>query len=175
MGNMQKLSEFRGGKKWFSTGTPAFLARLVLGLVFIYAAIDKIVHPEAFAWAVYNYQILPESLINLTAIILPWLELGIALFLILGIWLPGAVFLSNFLLVCFFGALVFNLTRGLDIDCGCFMVSADATDRGSMVWYVIRDSLFLVPAFYLLYRTFGLSNRHALQHPCGEKRRPGPL
>jgi len=102
MGNVQKPSEPRGRKKWISSGTPAFLARFILGSVFIYAAIDKIAHPQAFSEAVYKYQILPEFLLNLTAIILPWLELCIALFLILGIWLPGTVFLSNFLLVCFF-------------------------------------------------------------------------
>ena len=142
-------------EKWISTETPAYLARLILGSVFIYAAIDKIVHPGAFAEAVYKYQILPEFLINLTAIILPWLEVTVALFLILGIWLKGAVFVSNFLLVCFFGALIFNMARGLDIHCGCFSVSAEGTNDAPMAWYVTRDSLFLLPAFYLFYRTFG--------------------
>jgi len=137
------------------------LARLILGSVFIYAAIDKIAHPQAFSEAVYKYQILPEFLINLTAIILPWLELCIALFLILGIWLPGAVFLSNFLLVCFFGMLVFKMARGLDIHCGCFSVSVGGSNHAPMAWYVTRDSLFLVPAFYLFYRIFGFSERHA--------------
>lgn len=54
-------------------------ARIFLGLVFVVASVDKIIHPKAFAEIIYNYQILPGSLINLTAIILPWLELLLGL------------------------------------------------------------------------------------------------
>ena len=57
-------------------------ARLILGGVFVFASIDKILHPAAFAEAVYNYQILPDNLINLTAIVLPWLELVLGSLLI---------------------------------------------------------------------------------------------
>ena len=142
---------FRG--QWKQDGIFVLCARMILGAVFIYASIDKIVHPEAFAKAVYNYQILPDALINLTAIILPWLELLLGICLVLGACLPGVVFLSNMLLAIFFGALVFNLARGLDINCGCFSTS-QITPNLCMCLYVIRDSLFLVPAFFLFYRTF---------------------
>jgi len=49
-------------------------ARLVMAGIFLYASIDKIAHPAAFAKDIYNYQILPDALINLTALLLPWLE-----------------------------------------------------------------------------------------------------
>ena len=74
-------------------------ARIVLGIVFIYASYDKILHPAAFAKVIYNYQILPDELINLSAIFLPWLELVIGSLLIIGIWLPGSVFIGNILLI----------------------------------------------------------------------------
>ena len=77
---------FRG--QWKRGRFFALMARLILGVIFIYASIDKIFHPAAFAEAVYNYQILPDALINLTAIVLPWLELILGAFLILGLWLP---------------------------------------------------------------------------------------
>lgn len=64
-------------------------ARLILGGVFVFASVDKILHPAAFADAVYNYQILPDSLINVAAIILPWLELVLGSLLIIGVWMPG--------------------------------------------------------------------------------------
>ena len=41
------------------------LMRLALGAVFLYASYDKILHPAAFAKAVYNYQILPDEAISL--------------------------------------------------------------------------------------------------------------
>ena len=128
--------------------------RLILGGVFVYASVDKIIHPAAFAEAVYNYQILPDALINLTAIVLPWLELILGAFLILGLWLPGAALLCNLLLITFFGALVFNLARGLDIHCGCFSTSQEGTSNLCMCLYLIRDGIFLLLGLYLLTRIF---------------------
>ena len=141
-------------KRFFLNKPIYFWVRLILGIIFALASIDKIIHPAAFAKAVYNYQILPDTLINLTAIILPWLELILGIFLILGLWLPGAVLLSNILLVTFFGALVFNLVRGLDIQCGCFIISQETTSNLSMCWYVIRDGIFLLLGLYLLSHIF---------------------
>lgn len=128
----------------------AFWARLLLGVIFIAASIDKIWHPGAFAEAVHNYQLLPEAAINLTAIVLPWLELVLGALLILGIWLPGAVLLANVLLVCFFSALLFNIARGLDVHCGCFTTSAEGDP--ATTWYVIRDASFLIVGGFLFYK-----------------------
>jgi uncharacterized membrane protein YphA (DoxX/SURF4 family) len=83
------------------------VARLTLASIFIYASLDKIAHPAAFAKDVYNYQILPDALINMTALVLPWLELLLGLCLLSGLWLPGAVLTANGLLGVFLAALVF--------------------------------------------------------------------
>ncbi|HUV49903.1 MAG TPA: MauE/DoxX family redox-associated membrane protein [Anaerolineae bacterium] len=124
-------------------------SRLILGGVFIYACFDKILHPAAFSKAVYNYQILPDVLINLTAIVLPWLELVLGVILIIGIWMPGAVVMSNLLLTTLIGALLFNLARGLDISCGCFFSSA--AESSTDIWTVLRDGSLLALAVYLLF------------------------
>ena len=137
----------------------SLLARLILGGIFIYAGYDKILHPAAFAKAVYNYQILPDGLINLTTIILPWLELVLGSFLIIGIWLPGTAVMSNLLLLTFTGALFFNMARGLDIGCGCFSTTAESAIN---LWTVLRDISFLIPAVYLFYVTFFSMNNPAL-------------
>ena len=147
-----KANEKRKGWNWAKF--PPLAVRLILGSVFIYASADKIIHPGAFAEAVNNYQIFPETLINLTAVILPWLELILGIFLILGLWLPGAVLLSNFLIATFFGSLVFNLARGLDIQCGCFNTSQEDTYSLCMCLYLIRDGIFLLLGLYLLFLTY---------------------
>lgn len=115
-------------EKWVPTRRKILFlaARIILGGIFVYASIDKILHPAAFAEAVYNYQILPDSLVNLTAVFLPWLELILGGCLIAGVWLPGAALIANVLLITFAGALAFNLARGLDIHCGCFTTDAGA-------------------------------------------------
>ena len=141
-------------RRWYQAKVLPFVVRLILGGVFIYASVDKILHPAAFAEAVYNYKILPDALINLTTIILPWLELLLGIFLVSGVYLPGAIFLINILLVTFFVALVFNLARGLDIHCGCFTTSQEASINTCMCLYVIRDGAFLLLALYLFSHVF---------------------
>ena len=127
-------------------------ARFILGGVFVYASFDKILHPAAFAEAVYNYQILPDKLINLTAIVLPCLELVLGIFLIINLWMPGTVVMSNLLLMMFIGALLFNMARGLNINCGCF--STTAVESSMNVLTVLRDTSFLAISGYLLYAIF---------------------
>ena len=127
-------------------------ARFILGGVFIYAGFDKILHPSAFAEAVYNYKILPDGLINLTAIVLPCLEFVLGTFLIIHFWMPGTVVMSNLLLITFIGALLFNMARGLNINCGCF--STTAVESSMNILTVLRDTSFLAIAVYLLYAIF---------------------
>jgi uncharacterized membrane protein YphA (DoxX/SURF4 family) len=140
---------------------PLLMSRLLLGGVFVYASFDKVLHPSAFAEAVYNYQILPDALLNLTAILLPWLELCVGLFLILGLCIRGAAFTCSALLTLFFTALSFDFARGLDIDCGCFAASAGHSAGGSMMLYLLRDAFFLAVGFFVLFSYFRLESRGA--------------
>jgi uncharacterized membrane protein YphA (DoxX/SURF4 family) len=125
--------------------------RLILGVIFIYASYDKILNPKAFAQVVYNYQILPDDLINVTAIFLPWLEMLTGVFLIVGFWIPGAAIWCNFLFVVYIGVLCFNLARGLNVNCGCF-----STTEGSSISIktILWDVAFLALSVYLLFFVF---------------------
>ena len=96
------------------------LLRLVLGLIFIFAAIEKIITPENFSVSIANYKLLPAEFINITAIILPWIELISGLLLLLGIWVKENSAIITFLLFVFTLAIIISLLRGLNIDCGCF-------------------------------------------------------
>jgi uncharacterized membrane protein YphA (DoxX/SURF4 family) len=124
----------------------------VLGVVFIYASYDKLFHPQAFADIIYHYQILPDRFINAAAVFLPWLELLIGIFLMIGFWMPGTVIWCNLLLVVYIGALSFNLARGLDIDCGCFSIAGGRSiNIGTILW----DVFFLALSIYLFIGVFG--------------------
>ena len=131
-----------------------WITRLFLSGIFIYASVDKILHPADFAGAVYNYQILPDGLINLTALMLPWLELLLGICLLTGVWLPGAVLWSNGLLWTFFLALLFNHYRGLDVHCGCFPTRPDPATPPPTAWYLFRDPVFLLAGGILMFRQF---------------------
>jgi uncharacterized membrane protein YphA (DoxX/SURF4 family) len=121
-----------------------FVSRLIVGGVFIYASLDKIVQPDQFARIIFNYHLVPASLINAVALILPWVEFGAGLMLILGIWPRAAGMVLTALVVIFLVALSINWIRGVDLECGCFTVSSRAKGAiGSLIW---RDLLLLAVA-----------------------------
>jgi len=126
----------------------ALICRFALATIFFYAGIEKIINPGDFAVAIYNYQLLPDCAINLSAIFLPWLEVLIAVSLVAGIYTRGAALISALLFLTFATALTINLVRGLDISCGCFGAAS-----GNINWfYPARDlSLFCMSVFVLIY------------------------
>ncbi len=96
------------------------VARIILGFVFILAAVSKTADPEGFAQAIANYKLLPDFLINIAAIILPWIELSAGLLLLFGISVKENSAILSGLLIIFIAAIFISLLRGLDIECGCF-------------------------------------------------------
>lgn len=112
--------------------------RLVLGLVFLYASYEKILYPLDFAQTVNNYRILPSWAVNFVALVVPWLEVVLGVCLMAGLCLPGALTTATGLLFVFSASLVFNLIRGVDVDCGCFGLEK-AGGWSSMKISVLRD------------------------------------
>ena len=117
--------------------------QIALGAIFIAAALPKIADPPSFAHMIYNYRILPAPLINITALVMPWVEIAAGLCLILGVWVRPARWLIGAMLVVFIIAISINLARNNAIDCGCFDVSAAGLtheERIRDMWMVIlRD------------------------------------
>lgn len=132
-------------KPWFE-----LVCRLLLGGIFVYASIDKILHPAEFAKVVYNYQILPAMASNLTAMFLPWLELFAGLALLVGIWRAESSLTLSLLLVVFIIALSVNLVRGVDIDCGCLSVGGGG--RGISLLTIVEDVLLLAAGMVVFRR-----------------------
>ena len=117
-------------------------SRLALALVFLAAAPQKIMAPAEFAASVASYLILPDVLINFTALTLPWLEMIVAILLVCRAWTGPALFLANAMLAVFLAAVVSAYFRGIDLNCGCFSSAPAASD--DMVFYIVRDIVFVV-------------------------------
>ena len=77
------------------------LFRLILGFVFIYASIDKIINPMEFSDNIDNYHITPVFVNNIGALVLPWIELVVGVCLIFNVLFDGAVSITIVLLVWF--------------------------------------------------------------------------
>jgi uncharacterized membrane protein YphA (DoxX/SURF4 family) len=100
---------------WCSTA-----ARFVLAGVWAWAGVAKLGDPDAAVRAVRAYDILPEGLVKPFAWGLPFVELALAVLLLLGIASRPAAWASAALLLVFIGATASVWARGLQIDCGCF-------------------------------------------------------
>src|ERR1041385_5150781 len=129
-------------KAFVSSKYLVLVSRIILGIVFILASIEKISAPEAFASAVQAYKLIPFSMVNFFALVIPWLELLCGLFLVAGIFVRASAGLLSLLLVLFMMGIVSAILRQLNIDCGCFG-SAHASPVG---WVrVLEDAgLFLL-------------------------------
>ncbi|HPW19087.1 MAG TPA: MauE/DoxX family redox-associated membrane protein [Candidatus Aminicenantes bacterium] len=94
--------------------------RVVLGGLFIYAGVVKVVDPLGFAQDIRNYRLVGQSLSFLAALVLPWLEILAGAFLVSGVCRRGAALAITVLLVFFIVLTLVTMARGLDVDCGCF-------------------------------------------------------
>lgn len=124
-------------------------ARWILGATFIYASYSKILAPAVFAKIIYGYGLFPEILINLLAIILPFVELIAGLALIIGFYPRSAALIINAMLLAFIISLSINIIRGHEFDCGCFAIGANSqsTFSGPLL---IRDFIYLSLGIYVL-------------------------
>lgn len=149
-------------KDVFSNDWLTMACRLVFGGIFIYASLDKIAHPDQFARILYNYHMVPGSLMNLLALILPMSEFLAGICLIAGVLYDGARNYLLFLLVVFMVAVGVNVVRGVDLECGCFTVSSRA--KSAAIQILVRDVIYAVPGVILLFsssRRWMLGNRGA--------------
>ncbi|SDZ82587.1 Methylamine utilisation protein MauE [Desulfuromusa kysingii] len=112
-------------------------SRLLLAAVFIYAGMIKANDIAAFAGQVANYKILPYAWNYLVAAILPYLELLCGVLLLLNKRVRPAVLVLFILNIVFILALSSVISRGFDIDCGCF--NPNATTSTSPVAALLRD------------------------------------
>lgn len=110
--------------------------RIVLGGLFVYAGVAKVLGPLDFAQNIRNYRIVGQSLSFIAALVVPWLEILAGAFLIAGVWTRGAALVISSFLVFFIVLTVVTMIRGLDIDCGCF--GAVGRKAG---WSVILEDL----------------------------------
>jgi uncharacterized membrane protein YphA (DoxX/SURF4 family) len=116
-----------------------------VGGVFAAAAVTKVGDPQATVRAVRAYDVVPEPLVPPLGYALPYVELGLALLLILGIGVRYVAAISAALLFVFIAGIVSAWVRGLKIDCGCFG-GGGPTEEPKYLAEVLRDTAFLAVA-----------------------------
>jgi len=121
--------------------------RLVLGGLFVYAGVVKVVDPLEFAQNIRNYRLVGQSLSFMAAVVLPWLEILAGVALAAGIWKRASALIITGLLVFFILLTLVTIARGLDVECGCF----GALSRKSGLGVILEDLGMLFMGLCLLF------------------------
>jgi uncharacterized membrane protein YphA (DoxX/SURF4 family) len=137
------------------------LARLVLGGVLLAAGGLKVLKPTESANAVAAYKILPTNVAHLVGYGLPWLEVALALLLIVGFMVRPAAVLSGLIMVVFAIAIASVWARGMLIDCGCFGGGGEIDPslasevRRTYFIEIMRDLGLALAGLYLYFFPYG--------------------
>lgn len=147
-------------RDFLSNSYATLVSRLILGGVFIAAGIPKALDPGAFAVAIRSYELgLPEWFVSFSAYALPYAEILLGLYLIVGLFTKPAAWTTNILMLVFILALLQGAIRGLEIDCGCF----GAGEEASNLWLAfLRDVGLVALGMHIAFAPLGRFSVDAL-------------
>ncbi len=121
--------------------------RLLAAGIWLAAGAAKVGELQHFHDQVAKYDVLPHALVTPFAYALPFVELGIGIYLAIGLLVRPTAALATVLMVVFIAAQAQAWARGLVLDCGCFG-SISAQQVG--LWTVLRDAALGVPSLLML-------------------------
>jgi uncharacterized membrane protein YphA (DoxX/SURF4 family) len=134
-------------------GAIVLLLRVLLGSIFIVAGASKIGHAAEFAAQIAGFRLLPQIVVAPLALLLPFLEILLGGYLILGLFTRAAAWMAVVLLAIFDGAIASAVVRGMTVSCGCF----GPNDRTVTTWAeVARDAVFVLLAVVVAWRAPGM-------------------
>ena len=134
---MSFSSDAREWKNWVSVS-----ARLILGIVLIWAGASKVTNLVGSVQATAAYQILPYDLAKVVGQALPFIEIGVGILLVIGLFtrIIGAV--GALMMLAFVIAIASVWARGISIDCGCFGEGGAISEAEAIAkypWEILRD------------------------------------
>ena len=113
----------------------------------------KVSDPYSSATSVRAYQILPIDLANFLGFVLPFAEVVIGIFLIVGIWVRLNAIAGGALMIMFIVAIGQAWARGISLDCGCFgkggLLDADKLPVWNYTLEIARDIALAAFAVYI--------------------------
>lgn len=135
----------------------------VIGGIFIYAGILKLLEPEVFAVQIKGYGLIPEKLAMPAAVCLPLLEVAAGIGLVFDI--KASLALTAGLLTLFTAAVGYGIWMGLNIDCGCFGRQDPEFKAFHNLWLVFFRDIIMLGAVAFIY----LMRRHTAIVPVSAK------
>ena len=121
--------------------------RVAAAGIWLFAGAAKIPQISGFPALVERYGILPHVLAVPFAYLLPFLEIGLGLYLLLGLFVRGTALLGTLVFAAFLIAQAHAWALGIPLDCGCFGAAVRST-VGPLT--MLRDFGLGVPTFAML-------------------------
>jgi uncharacterized membrane protein YphA (DoxX/SURF4 family) len=126
-------------------------ARLILAIALGAAGVLKVADPDASIRAVTAYELLPSGVERIIGYGLPFVEIALALLLLVGLATRFAAAASGVLMTVFIAAVGSALARGLSIDCGCFGGGGEVSPSETRYFQeILRDAGLLLVAGWLV-------------------------
>ena len=124
------------------------LFRLIVGSVLIFAAIPKILDPLDFAFNLSAYQLFPKGLITVMAVLVPYIEMITGVLILTGIKIEGALVIAIGMFTVFVFSLLWAISLGLDINCGCY--GQDLGEKSNLWIRVGEDVIYIIACILVL-------------------------
>lgn len=121
------------------------VTRILLGGLFVYAGVKKLMGSGEFSDAIAGFEIIPNPLVNIAAQTFPILEIVLGVIVLihrkssLRIGALGLVLLN----LVFLGVLSSAWLRGLNVDCSCFGFDGSTPANWKIPIAILRDLIFL--------------------------------
>jgi uncharacterized membrane protein YphA (DoxX/SURF4 family) len=126
--------------------------RIVLGAIFLFAGVAKVGHADQFAAQIAGFRLLPQPAVAPLAVALPYLEILLGGYLVVGLFTRTAAWSAVALLAVFDLAVASAVVRGMTVSCGCF----GPNDTTVTTWTeVARDAVFVLLAVIVALRPPG--------------------
>jgi uncharacterized membrane protein YphA (DoxX/SURF4 family) len=133
-------------------GHVVLVLRLAIGAIFLVAGVSKVGHAAEFAAQIAGFQLLPQAVIAPMALVLPFLEILLGGYLVVGLFTRASAWVAVALLFAFDAAIASAVVRGMSVSCGCF----GPNDTTVTTWAeVARDAVFVVLAVIVALRPPG--------------------
>lgn len=136
-----------GWRRWVERGIG-----LVLALLLLRSSLIHVGQPYYFLSSVYGYGLTGIVLGKWIAVVLPFVQLVVALCLLVHWWPRPASLLALVMFLTFVGVQVTALWRGLEIPCGCFGASGSLLLGPTTVALAATGAVLAAFAFFLAPR-----------------------
>lgn len=137
-----------------SSDVLVLILRIGIGGVLVAAGVLKVGHANDFASTIAGFRILPQPLVGPMAVGLPFFELGLGIYLLIGLYTRVAAIVALVEFAVFSAAVASVVIRGIPIACGCF----GQADTSPASWVdVVRDLALAVLAAVIAWRAPGMA------------------